>query len=180
MKSWNDDSSPTQATPTKSTCPAHRCAAASTEGASRLQTLQVGAQNQKAVGRPAADAPSNSPPPTRAAVKSNTDGVVAPVSLGATFGARVGAMVGTDSATDPELVRSAEPHPARVTIAVTAAVTAAIKTLPPVDFTPPSLHQIAVGRWRPNFVVQTFRFGGHASIRVCNAGSIKSHGWSCR
>lgn len=53
MNPWNDCSSPVHATPTKSTFPAHSCAAASTEAASRLQVLQVGAQNQNAVVRPA-------------------------------------------------------------------------------------------------------------------------------
>lgn len=77
MKPWKAASSPVQATPTKSTLPAHFCAAPSTEGASRLQTLQVGAQNQNAVGLPTARAPSNSPPPTNGAVKFNTSGTTA-------------------------------------------------------------------------------------------------------
>lgn len=58
MKSWKSASLPNQATPTKSTLPAHRVLAASTEGASWLQVLQVGAQNQYAVTLPAAAAPS--------------------------------------------------------------------------------------------------------------------------
>lgn len=57
-KPWNAGSSPNQATPTKSTLPAHRVLAASTEGASWLHVLQVGAQNQYAVTLPAAAAPS--------------------------------------------------------------------------------------------------------------------------
>ena len=74
---WNEASSPVHATPTKSTLPAHCCAAASTEGASALQTLQVGAQNQNAVERPARSAPLNSPPPTRGAVNCNNSGTLA-------------------------------------------------------------------------------------------------------
>ena len=49
-------------------------AASSTEGASRLQMLQVGAQNQNTVGRSATAAPSNSPPPTNGAVKRSASG----------------------------------------------------------------------------------------------------------
>jgi hypothetical protein len=75
MKPWNDASSPVQATPMKLTLPLHFCAAASTEGASRLQTLQVGAQNQKAVGAPATDLPSKVPPPTNGALKFNAAGI---------------------------------------------------------------------------------------------------------
>ena len=47
MKPWNDASSPVQATPTKSTRPAHCFAAASTEGASALQIVQVGARSER-------------------------------------------------------------------------------------------------------------------------------------
>ncbi len=53
MNAWNSSSLPDQATPTKSTVPAHRCAAASTEAASRLQVVQYGAQNHSARSRPA-------------------------------------------------------------------------------------------------------------------------------
>ena len=77
MKPWNAASSPVQATPKKSTLPAHCLLAASTEGASRLQMLQVGAQNQNATGRPATEVPSNSPPPTSGAVNSSSFGTVA-------------------------------------------------------------------------------------------------------
>ena len=74
MNAWNAASSPVQATPTKSTRPSHRCAAASTEDASALQIVQVGAQNQNATGRPAMAAPLNSPPPTSGAEKFKTAG----------------------------------------------------------------------------------------------------------
>ena len=40
MNSWNSPSVPVQATPTNWALPAHFCAAASTEGASRLQVVQ--------------------------------------------------------------------------------------------------------------------------------------------
>jgi len=46
--------------PTIVTRPANVTLAASTEGASRLQVLQPGAQNQKATGRPTNDAASRS------------------------------------------------------------------------------------------------------------------------
>jgi len=51
MKAWKEALSPAHATPTKSTEPDQRLRAASTEAASRLQMLQVGAQNQKTTGR---------------------------------------------------------------------------------------------------------------------------------
>lgn len=44
-----------------------------------MQILQVGAQNQNAVGRPKACAPLNSPPPTSGAVKSSNSGTTAEV-----------------------------------------------------------------------------------------------------
>ena len=59
-----------------STEPAQRLRAASTEAASRLQMLQVGAQNQNTTGRPASSDPSNSPPPTNGARKFNAAGTV--------------------------------------------------------------------------------------------------------
>jgi hypothetical protein len=40
MNSWNSPSEPVQATPTNWAFPAHFCAAASTEGASRLHVVQ--------------------------------------------------------------------------------------------------------------------------------------------
>ena len=85
IKRWNDVSSPVQATPTNSTLPAHFWRAASTEGASRLQMLQVGAQNQNATGRPATDAPSNWPPPTSGAVNCNTAGTLLAVAVASAF-----------------------------------------------------------------------------------------------
>ena len=42
-----------------------------------MQTVQVGAQNQNAVERPARSAPLNSPPPTRGAVNCNNSGTLA-------------------------------------------------------------------------------------------------------
>ena len=66
-----------QATPTNATSPAHRCAASSTEGASRLQVVQYGAQNHKTTGLPANVDTSISPPPTSGARNrsaSGTDG----------------------------------------------------------------------------------------------------------
>jgi hypothetical protein len=77
MKPWNDSSLPDQATPTKATSPAHLCAASSTEGASRLQVPQPGAQNQNTTGAPATEAPSNVPPPTSGAVNCNEAGTTA-------------------------------------------------------------------------------------------------------
>lgn len=98
MNPLNDASSPVHATPTKSTRPAHCCAAASTEGASALQIVQVGAQNQNAVARPAKSAPANWPPPTSGAVNCNSCGT----------SATPGALTSTAccSAVDAEL-----PHP---------------------------------------------------------------------
>lgn len=46
MNSWKEASSPDQATPTNVAFPAQSLAAASTEAASALHVLQVGAQNQ--------------------------------------------------------------------------------------------------------------------------------------
>lgn len=77
MKPWNDSSLPYHATPTNEALPAHRCAASSTEGASRLQVPQPGAQNQKTTGAPATEAPSNVPPPTSGAVNCNEAGTTA-------------------------------------------------------------------------------------------------------
>jgi len=81
MNPWNAASSPVHATPTKSTWPTHCCAAASTEGASALQELQVGAQNQNAVASPARSAPLNSPPPTSGAVNCNSSGTLMGVEV---------------------------------------------------------------------------------------------------
>src|SRR6056297_199386 len=86
-KSWKSSSLPVQATPTKSTESANCAAASSTEGASRLQMLQVGAQNQNAVGAPATDAPSKVPPPRSGALNCRMSGT-ATGSVGA--GASVG------------------------------------------------------------------------------------------
>jgi hypothetical protein len=57
--------------------PAQVLLAASTEGASRLQMLQVGAQNQNATGRAPYSAPTNSPPPTNGAENCSAAGATA-------------------------------------------------------------------------------------------------------
>lgn len=77
MNPWKSLSSPVHATPTKLTSPANFFAAASTEGASRLHVLQVGAQNQNSVGLPANVAASSSPPPTSGAVNCSEAGAAA-------------------------------------------------------------------------------------------------------
>jgi hypothetical protein len=74
MKSWKSSSLPVHATPMKLTWSANWAATSSTEGASRLQVLQVGAQNQNAVGTPATAAPSKVPPPTRGALNWRMSG----------------------------------------------------------------------------------------------------------
>lgn len=51
-KARYDEVSPDHVTPTTSTLPASFWETRSTEGASALQLLQVGAQNQNATGRP--------------------------------------------------------------------------------------------------------------------------------
>jgi hypothetical protein len=81
MNSWKSSSLPVQATPTKLTRPAHSCAAASTEAASRLQVLQVGAQNHSAKGVPAKAAPSKLPPPTSGAVNCSESGTGAAATV---------------------------------------------------------------------------------------------------
>lgn len=80
MNPWKAVSEPNQATPTKSTLPAHRLLAASTEGASLLQVVQVGAQNQRATVWPVNCVKSSWPPPTSGAVNCNTSGVAAPAA----------------------------------------------------------------------------------------------------
>jgi len=55
----------------KSTLPAHRVLAASTEGASWLQVVQVGAQNHRATVCPRNWVKSTVPPPTSGAVNCN-------------------------------------------------------------------------------------------------------------
>jgi hypothetical protein len=87
MNPWKSLSSPVHATPTKLTSPANFFAAASTEGASRLQLLQVGAQNQNSVGLPANVAASISPPPTSGAVNCSEAGAVATSSATSPAGA---------------------------------------------------------------------------------------------
>ena len=47
-----------------------------------MQVLQVGAQNQNATGRPATAEPSNSPPPTRGAVKRSASGTAVSTEVG--------------------------------------------------------------------------------------------------
>ena len=96
MNLWKSLSSPVHATPTKLTSPANFFAAASTEGASRLQLLQVGAQNQNSVGLPAKVAASMSPPPTSGAVNCNEAGAV--TTSPATSSARAVSPAGTSVA----------------------------------------------------------------------------------
>ena len=68
MNAWNEASSPDQATPAKVTFSLQRWYASSTEGASRLHVLQVGAQNQNAIGLSTNVAEPKSPPPTSGAL----------------------------------------------------------------------------------------------------------------
>ncbi len=89
-------SSPCHATPTKSTLPAHRFVASSTEGASLLQMLQPGAQNQTANGWPAYAAKSNSPPPINGALICSSGGTTTGATL--TTGAGVGVVSPTAAA----------------------------------------------------------------------------------
>jgi hypothetical protein len=93
MNPWKESSSPVQATPTKLTVSPNFAAAASTEGASRLQKLQVGAQNQNTVGLPASELASSSPPPTNGALNCRAPGTaMASTSAGtATVAASAGA-----------------------------------------------------------------------------------------
>jgi len=73
-KPWYESSEPVHATPTKLTWSWYLMLAASTEGASRLHVLQVGDQNQNAVGFPDSSAASSSPPPTRVPVNWRISG----------------------------------------------------------------------------------------------------------
>jgi hypothetical protein len=136
MKPWKSSSLPVQATPTKLTVSANLWAASSTEGASRLQVLQVGAQNQNAVGLPATDAPSNVPPPTSGAVNSSASGtgdVAAGLSVAGAGPAGPGVVVAggatvvvADAATssvDPAPVSSAEQAPIRAAVAISTGST---------------------------------------------------------
>lgn len=77
MKPWNEESSPNQATPTNSTWPSHLMDASSTEGASRLHVLQVGAQNHSATVLPEYCVKSIDPPPTSGAANCNASGAPA-------------------------------------------------------------------------------------------------------
>jgi hypothetical protein len=124
MKPWNAVSSPVQATPTKSTEPAQRLLAASTEAASRLQMLQVGAQNQNTTGRSVYSLPSKAPPPTSGALKSSTPATaVSPPAPSVETGVDATALSACGS--DPE-------HPAS---AHTSASTAIVVTAQPRAFT---------------------------------------------
>ena len=77
MNVWNWSSVELHATPTNSACPAHFCAASSTEEASRLQVLHQGAQNHSSTGRPASVVSSMSPPPTSGAANLSASGTLA-------------------------------------------------------------------------------------------------------
>ena len=57
--------------------PRSRAAASTTSGASARHTVHQGAQNHRTVSCPWIDAPSNSPPPSCAAVKSSDSGTAA-------------------------------------------------------------------------------------------------------
>jgi hypothetical protein len=75
MKPWNDFSVPDHATPTMVILSANFFASSSTEGASALHVLQVGAQNQKAAFLPTRLDPSNVPPPTSGLEKARDGGI---------------------------------------------------------------------------------------------------------
>ena len=99
MNPWNVSSSPVQATPTKLTVSPNFFAASSTEGASRLHVLQLGAQNQNTVGLPASDATSSSPPPTRGALNCNEAGTTrGAASAGAAAGSAADGSAATGAA----------------------------------------------------------------------------------
>lgn len=141
MNPWKSSSSPVHATPTKLTSPANFFAAASTEGASRLQVLQVGAQNQNNVGLPAKVAASSSPPPTSGAVncseagaaRTSPAGVVSPAA-GSVTGTSVVAtsVTGTSAAATSVagIVAAAGPGVAAVPSSVGPPVHAAMSRLP--------------------------------------------------
>ena len=78
-------------------------ATSSTEGASALHVLQVGAQNQNATGFPASEAPSSVPPSSFGAEKSSTFDTFTGPAVGAavaTAGAVVAAADDTGAALD--------------------------------------------------------------------------------
>src|SRR6056297_688132 len=89
MKSWNESSLPVHATPMKLASSWNCTATSSTEGASRLQMLQVGAQNQNSVGLSATAAPSKVPPPTSGALNCRASGTTGASVMGASVGASV-------------------------------------------------------------------------------------------
>jgi hypothetical protein len=75
MKLWNDFSVPDHATPMMVILSANFFASSSTEGASALHVLQVGAQNQKAAFLPTRLEPSNVPPPTSGLANASDGGI---------------------------------------------------------------------------------------------------------
>jgi hypothetical protein len=85
-KPRNDVSSPAQATPYVATLPLQRWATSSTELASALQIVQVGAQNHNITARPASDAPSSWPPPRIVAVNDRGAGTSAVDAAAGTAG----------------------------------------------------------------------------------------------
>lgn len=119
----NERGVPDHATPMKLTLPAHCLLAASTEGASWLQVVQVGAQNQSATGRPARVAARSSPPPTRGAVNCSTFGtLVSPGTADAE-----GTLVSPGAAGAGLAVVRSDPHPAASAIADTTHSTIRIR-----------------------------------------------------
>ena len=80
------------------TLPANFFATASTEGASALHVLHVGAQNQNAVGLPANSAPSIAPPPTLTVLKFRISGTAVGATDGATDAAPATAVTGAAAA----------------------------------------------------------------------------------
>lgn len=123
MNDWYSSCEPLQATPTNSACPAHRCAAASTEEASRLQLLHHGAQNHSNTGRPASVVSSMSPPPISGAANWSASGTLmgSPESDGA--GAADGADVAADEATGATLSLADDPQAASRPTAIRGSTT---------------------------------------------------------
>ena len=142
MNPWNDSSLPDQATPMNVALPAHRCAASSTEGASRLQVPQPGAQNQNTTGAPATEAPSKVPPPTRGALNCNEAGTTAAGSPAPSVAATVAVVAAVEGACGAgvDAVGSAA--------AVTEAASVAVSSPQPAPTRPRAQHSAAMRRLR--------------------------------
>lgn len=147
MKPWNDSSLPVQATPMNSALPAHRCAASSTEGASRLQVPQPGAQNQNTTGVPATDAPSNVPPPTSGALNCNEAGTTAAGSPTPSVVATVVSMVAVPGAA-VEGACGAEVDAVGSAAAVAGAASEAVSSPHATRTRPAAQHSAAIRRVR--------------------------------